>query len=107
MRGVGYRIKPQVQICDRRLSATSRLAVAAMAGASVVRVMLSSRVTDPIELGGRVATLSDVRRAIKAAIEAERLFGEQPFELWINEDAPAAEGSADSWETQLLLLRTG
>jgi hypothetical protein len=60
--------------------------------------MLSSRVTDPIELGGKASTLSVVRRAIKAELEAEPLFGEQVFNVWINEDAPAAEGSVDAWE---------
>src|SRR6202012_1876519 len=41
--------------------------------------------------------LSDIRRQIKKKIEAERLLGETPYEVWINEDA-VADASRDSWE---------
>lgn len=65
----------------------------------LLRVMISSRVNDPVEFRGRPAKLAEVRQALKQEIEADGLFGDRLFEVWINELAPAAAGSRDSWET--------
>jgi hypothetical protein len=71
-----------------------------------IRVMISSRCNDPVKLDGKDVKFSDLRRRIKREIEAARLSSEQWFEVWINEDAPAAEGSADSWEQCLEQARS-
>ena len=63
-----------------------------------IQVMISSRNNDPIRLDGRRTKLSAVRKRIKADVEAVELFGSRLFEVWINEDAPPAEGAEDSWE---------
>jgi hypothetical protein len=78
-----------------------------MAISTKIRVMLSSRCNDafpdPAKKGGQ--TLSDIRSGLKAAIEAETILGQQVFEVWINEDAPPADGTLDSWETCLKAVR--
>jgi hypothetical protein len=77
-----------------------------MARPPVVTVMISSRCNDPVSFEGRETKLTDVRRKLKETLEQERLFGSQFYDVWINEDAPPAEGSADSWETCLRQVRT-
>jgi hypothetical protein len=64
-----------------------------------VTVMISSRCSDKFPAGGK--PLSNLRKRIKAEIEGERLFGEQLFEVWINEDAPPADTSQDSFDVCL------
>ena len=59
-----------------------------------IRIMISSRCNDPFPAKG--PPLSDLRKALKADLEAEELLGEQLFEVWINEDAPPADTSEDS-----------
>lgn len=61
-----------------------------------VRIMISSRNTDPFP-GAGGAPLTEGRRRIKAMLEAERLFDQPLFEVWINEDAPAP-ATQDSWD---------
>lgn len=69
-----------------------------MATSSKIKIMISSRCNDPFPLASKPAVrLSDIRRLIKKKIEAERLLGETPYEVWINEDA-VADASQDSWE---------
>jgi hypothetical protein len=70
-----------------------------------VRVMISSRCNDSVKLDGKSATLSDLRKKLKQVIETTVLFGAVVFEVWINEDAPAAEGSNDAWEECLSQIR--
>lgn len=65
---------------------------------SKIKVMISSRCTDPILFKDNEATLSDVRKELKKKIEAKKLLGRSLFEVWINEDAPPEEGSKDSWD---------
>lgn len=77
-----------------------------MARPMTIRVMVSSRCSDQIQFTGNDVSLSDVRLELKAALEAEPLLGSQIFDVWINEDAPPAEGSADSWETCMKQVRT-
>jgi hypothetical protein len=70
-----------------------------MAKSTRIRVMLSSRCNDrfpPTRVGSQI--LSEIRKELKAEIEAAEIFGRTVFEVWINEDAPAAPGSSDSWE---------
>jgi hypothetical protein len=71
-----------------------------------IRVMISSRCNDPIPFEGGEARLTDVRRKLKVVLEQETLFGSQLYEVWINEDAPPAEGTADSWDTCLRQVRS-
>jgi hypothetical protein len=78
-----------------------------MAKAKTIRVMLSSRCNDefpaPVANGG--LTLSEIRRDLKTTIESQRVLGQALFEVWINEDAPPADHTADSWETCLEAAR--
>jgi hypothetical protein len=71
-----------------------------------IRVMISSRCNDPIQFGSAASTLSVVREQLKQELEQIQLFGSQVFEVWINEDAPPAEGAADSWEECLTQVRS-
>ena len=64
-----------------------------------IKVMISSRCNDPFPAGGK--PLSEMRKAIKKELEAESLFGEDLFEVWINEDAPPADTSQDSLDVCL------
>jgi hypothetical protein len=66
-----------------------------------IKIMISSRCNDPIELYGKRSTFTEVRRKLKEEIEKTKLVGKQVFEVWINEDAPPEEGSTDSWEACL------
>jgi hypothetical protein len=77
-----------------------------MARPPAITVMISSRCNDPISFEGKEVKLTDLRRKLKAALEDEKLFGTQLYDVWINEDAPAAEGDADSWDTCLRQVRT-
>lgn len=72
-----------------------------MAKPKTIRVMISSRCSDSIQFEGRLASLSDVRLAIKAELEQATFLDSPLLEVWINEDAPPAEGSSDSWATCL------
>lgn len=70
----------------------------------LIRIMLSSRCLDPFPAGA-TTTLTDLRRQLKKDIEAMRILGRKVFEVWINEDAPPAPGTHDSWETCLKAVR--
>lgn len=71
-----------------------------MATSRKLRVMISSRCVDLFP-GPGGTPLTDVRRALKKSIEAEKLFGTKAFEVWINEDAEALDHSKDSWDACL------
>ncbi|MDH1500350.1 DUF4062 domain-containing protein [Comamonas terrigena] len=71
---------------------------------SVIKVMLSSRCMDPFSTDSGM-TLTDLRRELKADIESVQILGRKLFEVWINEDAPPAEGTQDSWDTCLKAVR--
>lgn len=64
-----------------------------------LRIMISSRCNDPVprEDGG-TEPLSALRKRIKDELQAAALLGWAPFEVWINEDEPAPEGSRDAWD---------
>lgn len=65
-----------------------------------IRLMISSRCNDqfPAAGGEGSQTLTEIRQILKREIEAEQLFGDAIFEVWINEDAPPEPGSQDSWD---------
>jgi len=63
-----------------------------------VRVMLSSRNNDLIPDGERAIALSEVRKALQAELQAERLCGQPLLEVWINEGAGAEGGDASAWD---------
>lgn len=70
-----------------------------MAKPSNLRVMISSRCDDPFPPGKKGnSKLSSIRKEMKAEIEAIEVFGKKVFDVWINEDAPPASGTEDSWE---------
>ena len=71
---------------------------------SLIRVMLSSRCLDAFPTGSKT-TLTDLRKELKAEIESTQVLGRKLFEVWINEDAPPAEGTQDSWDTCLQAAR--
>lgn len=75
-----------------------------MGSSTKIRVMLSSRCNDLFP--EKSATkLSDIRRSLKKEIEAQNVLGRSVFEVWINEDAPPADGTVDSWEACLQAVR--
>lgn len=63
-----------------------------------IRVMISSRCNDPISYKGVPGTLTDVRKEIKRILETSKFLEHQLLEVWINELAPAEEGTKDSWD---------
>lgn len=67
--------------------------------------MISSRCNAPFrkEAGKEeMTTLSAIRQELKKEFEAVRLLDDSPlFEVWINEEAPAAQASQDLWDTCL------
>jgi hypothetical protein len=61
--------------------------------------MISSRSKQHFPYKGNVnAQLSDIRKDLAGFIEKEELFGQPLFEAWINELAPAGEGTSDIWD---------
>ncbi len=75
-----------------------------MATSPEIRVMLSSRCNEPFSSEEKTS-LTEIRRALKQEIEAQRLFDFKPFEVWINEDAEALDHSEDSWDACLKQVR--
>ena len=70
-----------------------------MTKTSKIRVMISSRCNDSFPSGTKgSSTLSNIRKEMKVEIEEVEVFGKKVFEVWINEDAPPAPGTQDSWE---------
>jgi hypothetical protein len=72
-----------------------------MAKSTKLRVMISSRCLDYFPAGQTETHLSDIRKAIKADIEAMEIAGRKLFDAWINEDEPPQGGKWDSWEVCL------
>ena len=76
-----------------------------MAKSSKLRVMISRRCNDLLKPGVETGKkLSDIRRDLKEEIETATIFGKQAFDVWINEDAPPAPGTEDSWEYCKLII---
>jgi hypothetical protein len=65
-----------------------------------IKIMISSRCNDryPASGGDGSRALSEIRAQLKQEIEAEKLFGKEAFEVWINEDEPPEPGEQDSWD---------
>lgn len=61
-----------------------------------MKVMISSRCADPFPLGSD-KSLSESRRALKERLLGAQVFGQELFEVWINEDAPPAAGDT-GWD---------
>lgn len=72
-----------------------------MATSSKLRVMISSRCEDYFPTGQKKTKLSDVRKELKAEIDAMEIAGKKAFEAWINEEAPPKGGTWDSWDVCL------
>jgi hypothetical protein len=68
-----------------------------MAKSSKLNVMLSSRCDDKFPAGA-ATSLTDIRLELKAEIEDMKIAGLQAFKVWINEAAPPAGGTWDSWD---------
>ena len=62
-----------------------------------ISVMISSQCRRHFPANGR--SLTDIRQTLRDELEAEKLFGQQLFTVWINEDAPAGGLDEDSWAT--------
>ena len=75
-----------------------------MSKSTKISVMLSSRCTDQFPIGSSTS-LTDTRRELKKEIEQYTIGGKQIFDVWINEDAPPAGHTADSWEACLKEVR--
>jgi hypothetical protein len=61
-----------------------------------MKVMISSRCNDPFPRAGG-ESLTIVRQRLKDELQAAELFGQRLFQVWINEDAPPADGD-DGWD---------
>lgn len=75
-----------------------------MGNSNKIRVMLSSRCNDLFPEKSSTK-LSDIRRRLKEEIEAQKVLGRSIFDVWINEDAPPADATLDSWEACLQAVR--
>ena len=72
-----------------------------MAKSSKLRVMISSRCNDSFPANPKGRPLSDIRKDLKADVEALEVFGKPIVEVWINEDTPPQGGTWDSWDVCL------
>jgi hypothetical protein len=71
-----------------------------------IRVMISSRCNDLFPLEAKDASsLSAIRLELKDEIEAQRLFGQPVYDVWINEKA-TADASQPAWEQCMDEART-
>lgn len=68
-----------------------------------IRIMISSQCNRAFPKAGR--TLTAIRQDIRDKLESAALFGTPLFEVWINEDAPAAGLEENSWEKCLTNVR--
>lgn len=78
-----------------------------MPAARRISVVISGRNNDKFPAGadGKRVTLSSLRSRLKREIEAETLFDQTPFDVWINEDAPAPETVDTLWDQCLAEMR--
>jgi hypothetical protein len=76
-----------------------------MAKSSKLRVMISSRCNDAFPASSKGRPLSDIRKALKAEVEALEVFGKPIVEVWINEDTPPQGGRWDSWDVCLQAVK--
>ena len=76
-----------------------------MAKSSKLRVMISSRCDDSFPANPKGRPLSDIRKDLKAEVEALEVFGKPIVEVWINEDIPPQGGTWDSWDVCLKAVK--
>lgn len=77
-----------------------------MAANDIIRVMISSRCMDTVPTeDGASKPLTDVRKAIKQRLEAERLCGEQVFRVDITPEHPQAGADESFWEASIEAVR--
>ena len=70
-----------------------------------IGVMISSRCSgDIVREDDTTVTYKCLRGLLKKEIEDEKLFGKDVFQVWISEDAPAEDGSSNSWDTCLRFI---
>lgn len=69
-----------------------------MAASTQIRIMISSRCNDlfPLDAAG-ARILSGIRADLKEKIEKQRVFGQNIYEVWINEEA-TADTSQSAWD---------
>lgn len=75
-----------------------------MAKSSKLRIMISSRCNDQFPASG-TTTLSDVRKELKAEVEAMKVASRKAFEVWINEDTAPQAATQDSWDACIQAVR--
>lgn len=68
-----------------------------------IKVMISSQCNRRFPDGGR--TLTEIRRDLSDRILAQKMFGNDLFEVWINEDSPGRGTNVNSWEACLTEVR--
>jgi hypothetical protein len=67
-----------------------------MAVSRNIRIMISSRCNDACFFDDKKSpTLTAIRKELKTEIEAQKLFGEPAFEVWINEETLPQGGTWD------------
>jgi Domain of unknown function (DUF4062) len=76
-----------------------------MAKSSKLRVMISSRCNDVFPARPKGRALSDIRKDLKAELEALEVFGKPILEVWINEDTPPQGGTWDSWDVCMKAIK--
>lgn len=69
-----------------------------------IRIMISSRCNVNFPPGAGNRKLSEIRKELKHEIEAEELFGEPAYEVWINEETPP-QGTWDIADTCMRAIR--
>lgn len=68
-----------------------------------IKIMISSQCNRQFPDGGR--TLTELRKDLRDRIEAQTLFGQRVFEVWINEDSPGRGTDINSWDACLAEVR--
>ncbi len=75
-----------------------------MALSRKIRIMISSRSKSNFPVGPVNIKLSTIRIELMEEIEAENLFGDRAYEVWINERTPP-QGTWDIWDTCMLAVK--
>jgi hypothetical protein len=71
-----------------------------------LKIFISSRNRDKISFQNQDSTLSEIRAILKSKLEAEKLFGRDLFEVWINEEETPRNATGDAWETCMSEVRS-
>jgi hypothetical protein len=76
-----------------------------MAVSSKIKIMISSRCNDVFPVGVSGRSLSEIRKDLKREIEGTKLFDQDIFEVWINEETPPKAAGWTSEEVCLEAVR--